>query len=174
MARQADHPHGGSDMPEVIIVEVTVLHDRGTLAFPMRIAAISAVTRRRAIVALAVVAAAALFAGDGIARQPPLSALARDSGPAGVAAAYGYPLSCLSITILRTDRTYARADFNHLTPCGRYTGYPTAIFHYHQGRWRTVLDVIAYTCPVDWLPPGVQTGLGVCEQTSGQRRTATR
>jgi hypothetical protein len=91
--------------------------------------------------------------GDGIARQPALSALARDSGPGGVAAAYGYPLSCLSITILPTDVTYARADFNQLTPCGRYAGYPTAIFHYQLGRWRPVLDVIAYTCPVDWLPP---------------------
>ena len=150
------------------------MHDPDGRAFPMRVTDIRAVARPRVIVALAIAAAAALCLGGGNARRPLLNALVRDSGPAGVAAAYGYPLGCLSVTILSTDHTYARADFNHLTPCGRYTGYPTAIFHYHLGRWRSVLDVIAYVCPVDWLPAEVQTGLNVCQQASGERPTANR
>ena len=91
-----------------------------------------------------------------------------------MAAAYGYPPECLSVTILVTDRVYARADFNHLSACGRYTGYPTAIFHYVSGKWRPVLDAIGYRCPVDSLPTEVQTGLEVCEQTSGQPGAAKR
>jgi len=38
--------------------------------------------------------------------------LARTKGPAGVAAAYGYPLRCLSVTIPADHRDYARADFS--------------------------------------------------------------
>jgi hypothetical protein len=68
----------------------------------------------------------------------------------------------LSVTILATDRVYARADFNHFSACGRYTGYPTAIFHYVSGTWRAVLDAIGYRCPVDSLPTAVQTELDVC------------
>ena len=93
--------------------------------------------------------------------------MAHESGAAGVAAAYGYALSCLSVTVLASDRTYARADFDHLRPCGRYTGYPTAIFHYDSGAWRPVLDAVAYSCPVAYLPTVVQTELEVCQQAGG-------
>jgi hypothetical protein len=88
---------------------------------------------------------------------------AREPGPAGVAAAYGYPLRCLRVTIVAADDNYARADFNHLSPCGRYTWYPTAIFHYDSGAWRPVLDAAAYSCPVHSLPAAVQTELEVCQ-----------
>jgi hypothetical protein len=96
--------------------------------------------------------------------------MARERGAAGVAAAYGYPLRCLSVTILAGDPAYARADFNHLRPCGRYTGYPTAIFHYQSGAWRSVLDAVSYSCPVGSLPAVVQTELGVCQPTGSPHR----
>ena len=125
-------------------------------------------TTRRAIVALVVVllivSAGALWLGD----RNPGGGVTRDKGADGVAAAYGYPLKCLSVTILADNRTYARADFNHLSRCGRYTWYPTAIFHYVSGRWRTVLDATNYFCPVASLPRPVQSELGVCDLSAGQ------
>lgn len=161
-----------SDPPEVILVEIRVLGDPDARAFRKRIVAIQKVTRWPAIVALVLLAAILAMAGtpmggpDG-ARQV-VNALARERGPAGVAAAYGYPLRCLSITILATDQAYARADFNHLRPCGRFTGYSTAVFHRVMGAWRPVLDAADYVCPVASLPVNVQTGLGVCLQPSSQ------
>jgi hypothetical protein len=97
-----------------------------------------------------------------------VSAMARESGPAGVAAAYGYPLRCLSITILGTGQRYARADFNHMSRCGRFTGYSTAIFLRVMGAWRPVLEAVAYVCPVASLFIDAQTELGVCPQPSGR------
>jgi len=122
--------------------------------------------RRGLIVAVMLVIALAgvVWLGD----RNPAGRVLRDRGPDGVAAAYGHPLGCLSVTILAMDRTYARADFNHLSPCGRYTWYPTAIFHYASGRWRTVLDAVNYVCPVASLPPSVQTQLGVCDLTGSE------
>lgn len=119
--------------------------------------------RFRALAVLPLIAAAAvLWLGD---RSP--AGATRQRGPAGIAAAYGYPLRCLSVTILATDRAYARADFDHLSRCGRYTWYPTAIFHYAAGRWRIVLDAINYVCPVASLPRLVQSELGVCDLSGG-------
>ena len=74
----------------------------------------------------------------------------------------------MSITILATDQAYARADLNHLRPCGRFTGYSTAIFHRVMGAWRPVLDAAGYVCPVASLPVNVQTELGVCLQPTSQ------
>ncbi len=105
---------------------------------------------------------AAVLSGERNGQPGRVRVLARESGAAGVAAAYGYPLRCLSVTILTTDRTYARADFNHVSACGRYTGYPTAIFHRVGGAWRTILDAVEYACPVHSLPVAVETELGVC------------
>ena len=136
------HPSAGA---QVVVVEVST-GDR----------------RRRprgALIALALLLVGVLAVGD----RAPANGVVREKGPDGVAAAYGYPARCLSVTILATDHTYARADFNHLSRCGRYTWYPTAIFHYAAGRWRTVLDAINYVCPIASLPHSVQTGLGVCD-----------
>lgn len=91
-----------------------------------------------------------------------LVAAARRPGAPGVAAAYGYPLACLSITIDEADPTYARADFNHASPCGRYDGYVTAIFHWVDDAWRPVLDATGYSCPTPSLSTAVQTALDVC------------
>lgn len=83
-------------------------------------------------------------------------------GPAGVAAAYGYPPRCLSITISTVDPAFARADYNHESPCGQYDGYVTAIFHRLDGRWRPVLDALGYACPVPSVPAAVQRDLAIC------------
>ncbi|HEX4009907.1 MAG TPA: hypothetical protein VHX62_07855 [Solirubrobacteraceae bacterium] len=86
---------------------------------------------------------------------------ARKPGSAGVAAAYGFPLRCLTITIPPGHPAYARADFNH-TECGRFDGYVTAIFHRVGGDWRPVLEALGYACPVAGLPAPVQADLSVC------------
>ena len=141
--------------PSVILVEVTAGGRRRT--------------RSGVIVALALLlagAAGVLWLGG----RNPAGGAVREKSPDGVAAAYGYPLTCLSVTILATDRMYARADFNHLSRCGRYTWYPTAIFHYASGRRRTVLDAVNYVCPVASLPRPVQTELGVCDLAEVSRR----
>lgn len=170
--RAAEPPPSGSDLPEVVVVELKVLPPADARAFRARIAATQRARRRLAGLALALVlaiaAAAAIWLSGRNAERPLVNPVARERGPAGVAAAYGYPLDCLTITVVMTDRTYARADFNHLSPCGRYMGYPTAIFHYASGRWRPLLDAISYQCPVDSLPTDVQTALGVCARASGE------
>jgi hypothetical protein len=101
------------------------------------------------------------LAREGAARRD--TAGAESAGPAGVAAAYGYPLHCLRVTIAQTDHAYARADFDHRRPCGRYDGYVTAIFYRIDGAWLPVLDATSYSCPVATLPIAVQQELGVCE-----------
>lgn len=155
-----DRSSESSDLPEVILVEIRVLGDPDARASRKRL------VRWPAIVALvllvAILAMAGTLQGGPDGARHVVSALARERGPAGVAAAYGYPLRCLSITILATDQAYARADFNHLRPCGRFTGYSTAIFHRVMGAWRPVLDAAGYVCPVASLPVDVQTELGVC------------
>lgn len=162
-----DHPDDASNRPQIVLVEITVLRDPDARTLRERIAGLKQITDWRAIVAVALVlvilgAAAGGLLPDGGAGRQPINALAREKAPLGVAAAYGYPLRCLTVTILASDRAYARADFNHLSPCGGFTGYPTAIFHYVSGAWRTVLKAIGYLCPVDALPASVQAELGVC------------
>jgi hypothetical protein len=87
---------------------------------------------------------------------------ARAGGPAGVAAAYGYPLKCLSVAIATLDPRFARADFDKSVPCGRFTGYATAIFRRTGGMWVAVIEAINYACPVRTLPAQVEEELGVC------------
>jgi hypothetical protein len=94
--------------------------------------------------------------------RPASRAAARDSGPLGVAAAYGYPLRCLSITIAPGHRSYARADYNRVSACGRYDGTVTAIFHRVDGEWRPVLDATGYACPIASLSRAVAAELDVC------------
>jgi hypothetical protein len=114
-----------------------------------------------AAVAMGAAVVGALAGGrDRAARRD--TAGAELAGPAGVAAAYGYPPRCLSVTIAHTNHAYARADFDHSSACGRYDGYVTAIFYRIDGAWLPVLDATSYSCPVATLPTGVQNELGVC------------
>jgi hypothetical protein len=94
-------------------------------------------------------------------------AMSPKPGAAGVAAAYGYPRVCLTVTIPAQNRDYARADFSRTSHCGRYTWAPTAIFHRVAGAWYRVLDAVQYRCPIDSLPMSVQVELGVCASKPG-------
>jgi hypothetical protein len=170
-----DPARADADVAQMLVVNVTVVSQSGRRPFRMALGSFTSLVRRRRLLATlllvpAVAATAALLLSVGQGRRPPPAFQVRKSGAAGVAAAYGYPLDCLSITFFTLDRTYARADFNHATPCGRYTGYPTAIFHYRAGAWRPALDAIAYVCPVAGLPADVQSGLSVCPPTGAVSR----
>lgn len=116
------------------------------------------------LIAAGSLGAGALVGGPGAPRphRRPGRGPARQPGALGVAAAYGYPARCLSIDFAPGDLLYARADFDHRTTCGRFAGYPTAIFHRVDGAWRPVLEALGYACPVPALPVRVQTELAVC------------
>jgi hypothetical protein len=141
-------------------VLITVLWDARTLR-----ERIPWLDRPRAGAALALLLAASA-ASALIALGPPGGgdgpAGSRTGGPAGVAAAYGYPLRCLSITISASDPAFARADPDRASPCGRYDGSMTAIFRRVHGAWRPVLDTSSYRCPVESVPPVAQGQLAVC------------
>ncbi|MBV9534056.1 MAG: hypothetical protein JO321_01450 [Solirubrobacterales bacterium] len=118
------------------------------------------------VVALVIAGAAASIAvlsssgHSSVPRRAPIGA--GRIGPTGVAAAYGYPPRCLSVTISAIDPAFARADFNHGSSCGRYAGDATAIFRRVDRVWRPVLDAVTYQCPVATVPPAVQSELGIC------------
>jgi hypothetical protein len=174
MPRRTIDGHRGVGGEPPAAVEITVFQaPRGPTvrARIARIAGSRALRSGRVIigVGVAIVVAVAIagfvtdaISGGGGGSAQTGGAQARAPGAAGVAAAYGYPLYCLRITIALDDPTFARADFDHAVQCGRYTGYPTAIFHRSRGIWVPVLDAIAYVCPVRSLPLGVQVELAVC------------
>jgi hypothetical protein len=148
-----------SEAPQAVTVEITLVShgssdDGGGL------------WRRRVVLAIGALAAVvAVWLSDGSSRhRDPITA----RGPDGVAAAYGYPLGCLSVTILATDRTYARADLTHTHGCGGITGYAPAIFHYVAGRWRLVPDAIGYMCFRGAVPPAVERGFALCVEPFGR------
>lgn len=129
--------------------------DRG--GFPARRRGALAIGAIGAVGVLAAIVAIVL--GGGSARHTdPVTA----RGPAGVAAAYGYPLGCMSVTIPTADRTYARADLSHTAGCGGITGYAPAIFHYVAGRWRLVPDAIGYMCNRQSVPAAVDQAFELC------------
>jgi hypothetical protein len=158
-----DRRDAHSDSPQVMTVQVTVAsHGRpprkgGTTArrrFALAIGAIGAIGVLAAVVAV-------WLAGAGAGRPNPVTA----RGPAGVAAAYGYPLGCMSVTIPAADRTYARVDLSHAAGCAGITGYAPAIFHYVGGRWRLVPDAIGYMCNRESVPPAVDRAFELCVGT---------
>lgn len=121
-----------------------------------------------ALGALAVIVAVVLSGGS-VRHADPVTA----RGPAGVAAAYGYPLGCMSVTIPSADRTYARADLTHAAGCGGITGYAPAIFHYVAGRWRLVPDAIGYMCNRESVPAAVDEAFELCVQPITPARLPT-
>lgn len=132
-----------------------------------RVAEMAPVSSVRAIIGLVlvvvlagtIVAVASLGDGGGGAR-----ARSHERGPAGVAAADGHPLRCLSVTISQDDPSYARADVDATGPCGRYDGSVRAILHWVDGAWRRVLDAKRYSCPLASVPAPVQAELAVCQR----------
>lgn len=179
MARHHAHDRLGrsSELPSVVAEDFAELPERDARPHRRPVSGIRSARRGGGIAAIALMvttfaATAGVLSSKRDGRSDRVRALARGSGAAGVAAAYGYPLRCLSVTILATDRSYARADFNRVNACGRYTGYPTAIFHRVGGAWRTALDAVGYACPVHSLPVAVQTELGVCALSTTEPRKA--
>jgi hypothetical protein len=154
-----------SDAPQVVVVEVTV-HSSPAGDGDGGGGGHRGLTRRRAVVAIGAIGAIGVLAAivgmwlGGASGRHGDSVTAR--GPAGVAAAYGYPLGCLSVTILAADRTYARADLSHAAGCGRITGYAPAIFHYVAQGWRLVPNAIGYMCNPGAVPAVVERGLNLC------------
>ena len=159
-------------LPEVILVDITVLPNRDARPWRGHVAAIPKLTRWPAVLALAlllaILAIGVAVPGDRHGGRHLGRPLTREPGPEGVAAAYGFPLRCLSITIVGTGQRYARAAFRRISPCGRFVGYSTAIFLRVMGAWRPVLEAVGYACPVASLPVDVQTGLGVCPLPGGR------
>jgi hypothetical protein len=157
--------HWGLTGEPPVDVEVTVLSPPPGPTARKRIGLSKAPRRARFVFAgvvgaAAVLAALSLIGSDGGPIRE--ASAARQRGPAGVAAAYGYPLRCLSVTIPLHDPRFARADFDRALQCGQFTGDPTAIFKRVHGWWRPLLDAVAYSCPVRSMPPRVQTELAVC------------
>jgi hypothetical protein len=125
------------------------------------------------VVVAAAIAAAAIVATasvGGVAVRPHEAKGTGEGRPTGVAAAYGYPARCVSVTIAPSDHAFARADFNHGSACGRFAGDPTAIFHVVQGAWRPVLEAVTYPCPAVGIPSAVQRELEVCPSLVRSRR----
>jgi hypothetical protein len=149
-------------------VQITIVPDAAARALRQRVTHTQIATRTRAIAGLVLILAAtgAILVGAlGGGRNGAIRSTgpqASDRGSPELAAAYGYPPRCLSVTISANDPTFARADFDRNSHCGRYDGYATAIFHRVNGEWRPVLDAIGYSCPVASLPSRVQVDLGVC------------
>ncbi len=106
-------------------------------------------------VAAAMIAIAAILGGGAPMR-------ARRARSTTLAAAYGYPSACLTITRSREDPSYARVDFNRRRACGRFDWSVAAIFHRAHGSWQPVLEASTYLCPVAGLPVAVQHDLSVC------------
>jgi hypothetical protein len=147
-------------------VRITVLQEPGdrSLFARLRVRSPKPQRRRPYVVAVLVVVAAVAAIAATISSGPAgrSRSRAREGVATGVAAAYGYPARCLSVTISSVDPAFARADFNHASPCGRYAGYPTAIFHVVQGSWRPVVVAVSYPCPAKGIPAAVQAQLAVC------------
>lgn len=104
--------------------------------------------------------------------SPVVVARARTAAPAGVAAAYRYPLGCLSVTISARNPAYAGAHLDRASPCWRYGVYVTAILHRVHGVWRLALEAAGSSCPAVSLPAVVLAQLAVCRRRRNIRTRA--
>jgi len=101
-------------------------------------------------------------------------ARARAAGPAGVPAAYRYPLGCLGATISGSNPAYASARLDRTSPCWHYGVYVTAIFHRVHGVWHLALEAVSPSCPAVSLPAAVLAQLAVCRPRRNIRSRAGR
>jgi hypothetical protein len=90
------------------------------------------------------------------------AAQAANPGPVGLAAAYRYPLACLSVTIPTTDPTWAAVRLNRASPCWRIGVYSTVIFRRVGGWWRMLLEIPSASCLHTSIPSAVRVELGLC------------
>jgi hypothetical protein len=171
MARQTTPDRCGSLADPPSEVQVTVVPGPAARAIRDRTAGLRAVKGRRLTVGLAVAVAAigaivvgSLHGGRTGARVRTRSAERGTAGPAGVAAAYRYPLGCLSVTMSASDRAYASTHVDRASPCWRYGVYVTVIFHRVGAVWRLALEAASSSCPVVSLPAFVRAQLAVCRR----------
>lgn len=160
---------------QVTVVSVTVVPGTGGHDVRDRIAGTRAVARARLILGLAIVVAVGGVGGiavdslqggrTGAPSGAPVGQ-ARAAGPAGVAAAYRYPLGCLGVTISASDPASASAHLDRASPCWRYGVYVTAIFHRVHRVWRLALEAASSSCPAVSLPAVVRAQLAVCRRTA--------
>jgi hypothetical protein len=145
-------------------VQITVLRLPDDGALRRRVESHLARLQTLAVAAFVVAIAGVMFAAVlGIGRPPRASAAGvGDPGPAGVAAAYGYPPSCLDVTIAAVNPAFARADFHRSGACELYSGFPSALFHRFGEQWHPVLYAVSYPCPLQSVPPTVQRQLKLC------------
>jgi hypothetical protein len=104
------------------------------------------------IAALGAAAAGALVGARGSSRDR--ASPANHAEAAGVAAAYGYPLRCLTVKISASYPAYAAAHVARGRGCARYHGYVNASFHRIDGSWRLLLDEGQLFVPNDLLRGG--------------------
>lgn len=180
MADQSAPDNPGAVGESPILVRVTI--ERGTPR---------GATRGRSrllglLGAIIAVVAMAFFAGAAVtavsshlpkSAERPLRAQApqaRNAGPVGVAAAYRYPLACLSVTIATADPAFAAARLNRASPCWRYGVYAIAIFHRVAGVWRMAPEASGASCATTSIPANVRAQLGLCNGGSGQSTAVAR
>ena len=161
---RASREHPFADLRASVVVSVRGRTFREALASSWILTRAGAIAASAAVVITAVVLLA-LLVPQGRRADSASAAIAaqlREPGPVGGAAAYRYPVSCLSVEFASTNRSYARARLDRASPCWRYGVWVTAVFHRVDGVWHRVLDAASYSCPVRSLPRGVERQLGVC------------
>lgn len=141
-------------------MEVTVSYDPGRRS-GRTVLALAIVVALVAAVALALAGGHAAVRAHPAARAVP-GARATAPGAAGVAAAYGYPLGCLIVSIARGDPEYASARLERADPCWRIGVYGVALFRREQGAWRLIAQTAATRCDVRAVPRRVLEPLGAC------------
>ena len=120
--------------------------------------------RHRSTISLLVAAIVVGGVAFGISASPggrAVSAGVADPGPAGVAAAYGYPPACLRVRISAVDPEFARADFARGS-CPLQIAFPTALFHRFGSEWHPMYYAIYFPCRLPLLPAAVQRELIAC------------
>jgi hypothetical protein len=129
-------------------------------------------------VGLAALVAGALPTGATRAGRPSAAAargavtapVARRAVTAAVAAAFGYPHRCLSITVSPADPDYASAHVDRRGGCADYHGYINASFDRIDGKWRLVLDEGQLFVPNSLLTPSASDSAEPGRGPSSRRR----
>lgn len=147
-------------------VQITVLRlaDDGALGRRLESHLVRLQTLAPAVLAVAIVGIV-LAAVLGVGRSSHSAAAGvSDPGPAGVAAAYGYPLGCLDVRISAVNPAFARADFHRTSACALESAFPSALFHRFGEEWHPMLYAITYPCPLPSVPRTVQRQFALCRR----------
>lgn len=143
MSSLPDSHRSFAGAPSEVQVTVFRLPDDRALSrrIERRLDRIPARVRRAVVTTLGAAAIGGLGLAIALGGSGPRGAVwgVSDAGPAGVAAAYGYPLGCLQVRISAANPAFARAEFDHHGSCGYVSGFPVARFRRFGGEWHPVL-----------------------------------